>query len=937
MANDPYAGLGTPAQASDPYAGLGTPVSQGAAYVPLRDRVFERPEDEALYQQTLAGIRNNANPLNADPHIVRAPQYDAGGNQVYPDNSEQGMQRRAREAVIRQRAQEAEQKAFEESRSIPRRIGDPILFAADMPVRAMTGGEYGLADIAEAAGSQNTADALRMAQSDFARANPRFIEGLKTAGDVSLGIPALSGLGAPLEATAAAALEARGASAMARAQAASTARGALTDARLEDLGAFERSGVKPFGPAFTEAGTAGTIKQLSEAPIVGMPVRNALGQAIEETRDAGERLAAQYGDASTYRDAGQVVRGAVQQAVEDARDAVSNLPGTGTAGSYRDAGNAAQEGLQRFSDARSADTIGDTARNLSDADIADIVSRAARETSIRTKQDALYERAWRGIPEDMRNGRAVPGQERFLKGFVQTRELLQSLANRNAGMYSATRDNIPVDPTLAYPVRGGIAGRIVEDIIRGQWRGNLQDMRNVRSFFRRTASGISDSEANTLQLSDYRRMQSAMTQDIIRVLQSNADNYAARGDAATATRVQGAIHDFRRADQFTRASAGRLDALEKLYSAGSPEALAQNILKDAQGAGRGNLDRLTALRRSLSDEDWNDVAGGILGEMGRPVPSARGIPQEAGFSLNNFIDSLSKLSPQGRSALFGHNPELARSLGTLEQEARTRTAPLERLYGTQAPEQIGVEIVKDAEGGRKGGNLDRLIALRRQLSDQEWGDVASAALREMGKPFGSARGQTQEAGFSVNSAMTRWQNMSPEGRRILFDAPDTGGRVQTLNDFIRVANRMANFEALANTSRSATNGLGMAGLASIFTAAQQALAGHPGAAAGAASVAGGMWGVGKLLTSPAYVRWLTRAVKLSQDPRAAFTLRDHVRELARLAAKDADPSRQAVATALAQSAAQAAQRLERRPQSESSGWRLRPRLAAPVRATSAQP
>jgi hypothetical protein len=202
----------------------------------------------------------------------------------------------------------------------------------------------------------------------------------------------------------------------------------------------------------------------------------------------------------------------------------------------------------------------------------------------------------------------------------------------------------------------------------------------------------------------------------------------------------------------------------------------------------------------------------------------------------------------------------------------------------------------------------------------------------MGRPLGSARGQTQDAGFSVNSAITRWQNMSEEGRNLLFNRPGESGHPQSLQDFVRVADRMANFEALGTTSRTFSNGAGMAGLASLFTGAQQALMGHPATALGAASVAGGMYGFGKLLTSPAYVRWLTRAVELSRDPRAALTLRDHARDLVRLAAKETDPATQAVAMALAQATGNEADRLQQDAQDEAPAAtnRLAPPVAAPV-------
>jgi len=520
------------------------------------------------------------------------------------------------------------------------------------------------------------------------------------------------------------------------------ARAAVRNERLADIDAFKAAGVEPFGPALTEAGTAGTVKQLSEAPFfIGAPIRNRLSQAIEETRDAGDRIAGEYGDARTYRDVG----------------------------------NVAEQGINRFKDARSADTIENSAAKLSNERLSEIVSEPARETSIKTKQDALYERAWRGIPEEMQKGKSKKETTRFLGNMTNTKAVLDDLTSRNQRMMNETRGGEPVDPKLAFPIRGGVAGQIAEDIMGGKWRGTLQTMRDVRSNFRRLASGMADTEKNTLNLSDMRRIQSAMTEDMIELLDRNVEHYTKAGKPETATAVKRAIHDFRRADQFTKASVGRLDTLEKLY-------------------------------------------------------------------------------------------------------------------GAQSAEQLALGITKDAMGGRKGGNFARLTALRRSLKDDEWGDISSGIIREMGRPVGSARGLTEDAGFSVNSAITNWKNMSEEGKNVLFNQTKDGKALRnSLDNFVRVADRMANFEAMANTSRSTTNALGLTALFSLFNAVGQAAVGNVGPAVALATPAAGSYAFGKFMSSPTYVRWLTRATELSGSPDKLQTLRSHARGLARLAEKEPDP------------------------------------------------
>lgn len=704
----------------------------------IQARTFERDEDEQLYRQKLS---ENMTPGRATG--IGVSQFGR------PNPTPEQVAEYTRLEVEQQRGTEQEQQQFETSRTPLARAAGTAAFAASLPVRFATRGKSGLGELVGTVAPQ-TGRVLTASEAGFARANEPGFELIGKGGEIALGIPPLSSLGVPARGIAATARAIANKPLPPRAATSAIARAGIRNERLADIAAFRNTGVEPFGPALTETGLAGTVKQLSEAPIVGAPVRNKLLQSVEETRAAGEDIAGQYGAARSYRDVGNVV----------------------------------EQGLERFKDARSADTIESAAAKLPDEALARLARTPARETSIKTKQDVLYERAWRGIPEEMQRGKSMKDVARFWGGMTSTQTILRELTERNQRMFAATRGNVPVEPTLAYPLRGGVAGQIAADIIEGRWRGNLQTMRDVRSEFRRLASGVSDTEKNTLKLSDMRRIQSAMTEDMIGLLERNVDYYRGARTPGTAAQVQRAIHDFRRADQFTRASAQRLETIEKLY-------------------------------------------------------------------------------------------------------------------GAQSAEQLGIGILKDAMGGRKGGNLQRLVSLSHSLRDEEWGDVASGVLRELGRPLGSARGIAEDAGFSVNSFITNWNNLSPEGRNVLFRRAGTRELGKSLDSFVRVADRMANFEALTNTSRSATNALGMTGLISILTAAQQAAVGNWRTAAGAASIGAGMYGFGRFMTSPAYVRWLTRATELSGQPGKLGTLRAHARALAALADRERDLGVQGVMAAIA--------------------------------------
>lgn len=717
-----------------PTGGGGAPASNPfRQFAPLaRPATFQKPEDEELYRQELAKAQGTFNQ-------VRVPAPEGVGTPASPEAA-------AIEGVQRQRGIEGEQKAFDESRTP---IVDAAVFLPSLAVRMGTRGEYGLGDVVGAV-APKTGERIIRSERDFVRANEGksaletkdwhdipTLATLQHIGEIAPGINPLSTMGAVPRG-----IEAIGARIANKPLPLSAeARAVIRNERLADIDAGNAIGVEIPGFALTEAGTAAAVKQLSEMPFIGGPIRNRLNRAITETRGAGEQIAGEYGDARTYRDVG----------------------------------NVAEQGINRFKDARSADTIENTAAKLSDERLSEIASTPARETSIKTKQDALYERAWRGIPEEMQKGKSKKDTTRFLGNMTNTKEVLDDLTARNQRMFNETRGGEPVDPKLAFPIRGGVAGQIVEDIMGGKWRGTLQTMRDVRSNFRRLASGMADTEKNTLNLSDMRRIQSSMTEDMIGLLERNVEHYQKAGDAETAAKVQRSIHDFRRADQFTRASVGRLESLEKLY-------------------------------------------------------------------------------------------------------------------GAQSAEQLALGITKDAMGGRKGGNFARLTALRRSLKDDEWGDISSGIIREMGRPVGSARGLTEDAGFSVNSAITNWKNMSEEGKNVLFNQTRDGKALRnSLDNFVRVADRMANFEAMANTSRSTTNALGLTALFSLFNAVGQAAVGNVGPAAALATPAAGSYAFGKFMSSPAYVRWLTRATELSGSPDKLQSLRSHARALGKLAEKEPDP------------------------------------------------
>jgi hypothetical protein len=152
----------------------------------------------------------------------------------------------------------------------------------------------------------------------------------------------------------------------------------------------------------------------------------------------------------------------------------------------------------------------------------------------------------------------------------------------------------------------------------------------------------------------------------------------------------------------------------------------------------------------------------------------------------------------------------------------------------------------------------------------------------MGEPVGSARGVVQEVGFSPSSFMTRLNNMQPEARELIFGR----AHVQALNDLGRVVNRLANVEALTNTSRSATNALQLGSLLGTGGA----IAAGSDAFLTALGVAGAGLSASILFSRPAYARWAIGYAQLraalSQSSRVLPAMTAHIARLQAMANSD---------------------------------------------------
>lgn len=685
----------------------------------------------------------------------------------------------------------AEDQAFRDARTVSERVGGTAAFVAGVPVRMLTQGKYGVADALSYFGFPSAAEAVSQSERDFGRANEPMLNTLGALGEVSAG--AFPPGAAP---------QATFAPTAARAQALPvpyTARmPAQATAAAQDIAAFERQGVRPFGPAFSQGPLAATAKQLSEVPVIGAPVRNALEESITGLRDRVAVTADNIARNATFEQAGSRIqtglnrfrsagvnelepgiveslgapvtrsvpyqdrmsRGAMQAAQDAAplREALGDNAAATTRGVPVSAGRPLSQTL----------TARSTAADFDDAAIARLVRAPSENTSFAARQEALYERAFRMVPDMRRaDGSNNPDMIAAANTRAAIRDIDANIANDISG--------------ASVPMSGPLADRI-RDARSGNFR--LSDLRAMRTEIGRALSGGNPMQ-QTLNRSHLNSLYASLSRDIevgletlanralTRVGNGNTPDVVASEDARMAV---GALRAYRVADRYTRLGMRNIERFIKTVGAESPEAAAKSLVQSAFDGQRGNARKFRAAMNALRPEERNVFSSLVLRELGTPVASARGLAQEIDFSVSSFL--------------------------------------------------------------------------------------------------------------------TRWRQLSPEAQQMLFG----GEHANTIADIVRIGDRLANVEALANTSRSATNSIG---LGSVVTGVGSYGAGGLPALLGSAASGASL---SLLMSRPAYAKWAVkyarlRAQALASPNGARSHLQSHVRTLRQMA--EHDPQLAAVASGVA--------------------------------------
>lgn len=500
---------------------------------------------------------------------------------------------------------------------------------------------------------------------------------------------------------------------------------------IRDAASFDALDIRSFGPAFNQGPVASVGKQLTETPFIGAPLRNNLDETFMDMAAARDRIANAISPNATHETAGQTV----QRGLDRFRDrrfhelepsAVRELgiepmspvqrPNTGgqqqlarieegmplvnqiTDGYvFNSRGNPVALPMTRAQRLNARTRIED----LDDTELQTIIRTPADRTSFSTRLEALYERANRNLPPLMReNGTRDP--------------LMLPTANAGQVVRGLVQDEARTG------VRAGLQGRygdMFERLANPRASVTLPDLRAMRTAIGRDLANFGTYDAS-LDRTQLRQLYAALSNDI----EIGMQDIAVR--AANATRMDGprqlsieqaqsaaqALRDNQVADRYARAGFERMDRFLQIVQAPNPQQAAQNLIRMANEGGQGNMRLVRSAMTPLRPEERAEFGSLVVRQMGTPVPSARGVVQESGFSPATFVTNYQKMSPEARALFF--TPNHQRELDHLFNVAN-RIANVEALANTSrsATNAINVTAVTGAVGRAAVGDFVTPLAI----------------------------------------------------------------------------------------------------------------------------------------------------------------------------------------------------------------------------------
>lgn len=304
-----------------------------------------------------------------------------------------------------------------------------------------------------------------------------------------------------------------------------------------------------------------------------------------------------------------------------------------------------------------------------------------------------------------------------------------------------------------------------------------------------------------------------------------------------------------------------INELSQVPGGGEGLSTLQALASDIAGK-RFPVDGIKAMRTQLRDKFLKD------GLRGSDVE--RRVNEVIDAAELDIEDGLIALGNRDAAQAYADASKAAAERFTLIDDV---LAPVLGKRGEKSGEQAFAAIEQLSRG-----DAVTLGKFMRALPDEEAGSIRGAIIDRLGR---ASKGRQDADGqaFSLSDFLTRWndEGLSREAKAVLFD----GETIAALDDLARVAQGTKEGQRFANFSN--TGGVNFLNFFLNGAPLGAASAGAVPAAGAAAFSVGSQIGLGRLLASPKFARWLAKMPKQN----SAGAVRAHLQGLTKIAAADA--------------------------------------------------
>lgn len=441
--------------------------------------------------------------------------------------------------------------------------------------------------------------------------------------------------------------------------------------RLADIEAQRALGLKPFAPATASKGTARLGRTIEEMYGVGGTVKSPKTDIEIGLRDTQAAMGRQLGSRGSEEQTGAMVQTALERyrgaGLEDLDPSTVKAQGIAPhqpqkraqvltekqaanmteAAPIRAAGQGGTAQTSRgatVSAAKPLEQIGKRRTNvedLSDAQLAGLARAPSNQTSFAARGEALYESAWRKIPEIMRKDESANANRTGWKNLQNTLKEIEG----------ETNNQIAGQRTL----NGGLAERIKtarSHTSVGELRGIRTELGRALGNFGQFDIGLDRTQLQRLYGATSRDMEAGLMDLANRAwlrTQSKGKDFVKPEIAKKADR---ALYEFRRADRYFRQGMERMDKFMSVMGAKTPNDAARKIAS-ALKEKTANPQMLREMKGVLREDELNSLRGYVLENLGTARAGAK--EAETIFNVNHWATDFHAIMdhPGGKEFMAG--------------------------------------------------------------------------------------------------------------------------------------------------------------------------------------------------------------------------------------------------------------------------------------------